>query len=141
MSLPALGVCFVLCLSFLSAAAVAQTPVPDTPAAVPRVRQQMHLTFAEEGTGVQRTIGWYRPAYPAKARRLLQEGTVTLRIEMDPAGEHRVEIAQSSGWPMLDQSALEAMSGLAIDDGPPLLRRTRFRLPVRFVLAPPPPAP
>ncbi|AHV91292.1 tonB family C-terminal domain protein [Bordetella holmesii 30539] len=101
------------------------------------MRQQMRLNFSSEIPPVVRTLGWNQPVYPLKARRMMQEGRVVLRIAMQPSGEHEIEIEESSGWPVLDQSALEAMRGLAFDDGQPLLRPTRFLLPVRFRIAPP----
>lgn len=50
------------------------------------------------------------PAYPPTSRRLGEEGTVKLRILVDPSGRpQQVEIANSSGFARLDQAAMEAV--------------------------------
>lgn len=50
------------------------------------------------------------PPYPPLARRLGQEGQVTLRIAIDTAGlPTHVEVQRSSGFPLLDESALKAV--------------------------------
>jgi protein TonB len=50
------------------------------------------------------------PVYPTLSRRLGEEGTVVLRVQIDSEGLARtVELAQSSGYPRLDQAALEAV--------------------------------
>ena len=77
------------------------------------------------------------PPYPLEARRLGQEGLVVLVVRIDPTGcPTRVELGQSSGFPLLDDSALKTV------------RRWRFRprrvagmaaesvieVPIRFIL-------
>ena len=50
------------------------------------------------------------PAYPAIARRRDQQGTVTLRVLIGAdGGVERAEIAESSGFDALDDSALETV--------------------------------
>jgi periplasmic protein TonB len=50
------------------------------------------------------------PSYPPTSRRLGEEGTVKLRILVDPSGRSKqVEVATSSGFPRLDQAAMEAV--------------------------------
>ena len=50
------------------------------------------------------------PPYPPLARRLGQEGKVTLRIAIDKTGRAtRVEVQRSSGFPLLDESALKTV--------------------------------
>lgn len=50
------------------------------------------------------------PTYPPTSRRLGEEGTVKLRILVDPSGRSKqVEVATSSGFPRLDQAAMEAV--------------------------------
>jgi protein TonB len=50
------------------------------------------------------------PAYPPASRRQGEEGTVKLRILVDAGGRPKqVEIMNSSGFPRLDQAALEAV--------------------------------
>lgn len=50
------------------------------------------------------------PEYPLVARRLGQEGSVVLRVKVDPSGAPaEVHLTQSSGVISLDQAALEAV--------------------------------
>lgn len=50
------------------------------------------------------------PTYPPTSRRLGEEGTVKLRILVDASGRSKqVEVATSSGFPRLDQAAVEAV--------------------------------
>jgi protein TonB len=52
------------------------------------------------------------PRYPRDARRRRIEGTVVLDVTVDAAGRPaRVEVQSSSGFPMLDRAALEAVGG------------------------------
>ena len=52
-----------------------------------------------------------QPAYPAAARRRRQEGSVLLRVEVTADGHAaRVRTSQSSGYPILDQAAVQAVS-------------------------------
>ena len=77
------------------------------------------------------------PPYPLAARRLGQEGSVGLRIAINKIGQPtRVEIQQSSGYPLLDESALATVrrwrfvparaAGVPRDSAASL--RVRFRL-------------
>jgi protein TonB len=51
------------------------------------------------------------PIYPEKARRARQEGLVLVRAQVDDAGNtHQVIVSQSSGFPLLDKAAIEAVS-------------------------------
>ncbi len=50
------------------------------------------------------------PSYPIEARRRAEQGTVLLRIEVGADGSvERVEVAQSSGFNSLDESAVETV--------------------------------
>jgi periplasmic protein TonB len=50
------------------------------------------------------------PAYPLSARRRRIEGTATVRAEISAEGEClRAELKTSSGAPILDEAALEAV--------------------------------
>jgi protein TonB len=52
------------------------------------------------------------PAYPAAARRRQEEGKVMLRVYVSAAGgAEKVELQQSSGFPHLDQAAMDAVRG------------------------------
>jgi protein TonB len=51
-----------------------------------------------------------KPAYPALSRRLGEEGVVRLNILVNPDGSvARLELANSSGFPRLDRSAMETV--------------------------------
>lgn len=51
-----------------------------------------------------------KPIYPAIARRLGEEGAVLLRVQVSPEGTPlAVELRKSSGYPRLDDAALEAV--------------------------------
>lgn len=51
-----------------------------------------------------------KPPYPALSRRLGEEGTVRLNILINPDGSvARLELANSSGFPRLDQQAMETV--------------------------------
>ncbi len=50
------------------------------------------------------------PRYPAQARSLGQEGTVKIRINIDPQGQVKTnEILTSSGYPLLDEAACQTI--------------------------------
>jgi len=78
------------------------------------------------------------PGYPIEARRRAEQGTVLLRIEVGVDGSvERVEIAQSSGFASLDESAVETVrtrwrfvpaqrDGIAIESW--------CQVPIRFAL-------
>ncbi|MFA6037261.1 MAG: energy transducer TonB [Legionellales bacterium] len=51
------------------------------------------------------------PIYPEKARRERQEGLVLVRAQVDHLGKtHEVIVSQSSGFPLLDEAAIKAVS-------------------------------
>ncbi|HEY4542137.1 MAG TPA: TonB family protein [Noviherbaspirillum sp.] len=51
-----------------------------------------------------------KPAYPAMSRRLGEEGTVVLRVTISERGlVDQIEVAKSSGYPRLDESALRTV--------------------------------
>jgi len=50
------------------------------------------------------------PSYPARSRRLREQGTVLLRVYVEPSGRPaRVELKQSSGHARLDKTALNTV--------------------------------
>jgi protein TonB len=77
------------------------------------------------------------PEYPREARNAGQAGTVIVRVEIDADGRPaRVEIARSSGFPLLDEAAAEAARRSryfpAIQQGRPV--PTETEIPYRFVI-------
>jgi len=78
------------------------------------------------------------PAYPREARRLRQEGVVVLRVEVSPNGRAlSVELKESSGHPLLDRAAQQAIRAWrfapATRGGDPV--RSMVEIPVRFYLS------
>jgi TonB family protein len=53
-----------------------------------------------------------RPPYPRRAREMGWEGTVVLRVEINPDGTvGGIAVYQTSGYPVLDEAALTAVNG------------------------------
>ncbi len=51
-----------------------------------------------------------KPPYPLASRRLGEEGIVHLHVRVGPGGQPlKVELKRSSGFPRLDQSALDTV--------------------------------
>lgn len=78
-----------------------------------------------------------QPAYPELARRRGQEGVVSIRCQIDPAGRViNAAIAQSSGFRLLDEAALKSLRqwkfSPALKDGAPIAGSVV--VPVRFQL-------
>ena len=85
--------------------AIAQAPplAPLKPVA-PLRTQPLLLNLNNTGSGGERP----QPPYPRIALDQGQQGSVTLRMTVDEAGLIKtIEVAQSSGFPVLDRSALE----------------------------------
>ncbi len=56
------------------------------------------------------------PAYPARARRLEEQGTATVRMTLDTSGHvSAVSLEQSTGFADLDSAALDAVRGAACE--------------------------
>ncbi len=91
-------------------------------------------------TGPAPAAGNPPPDYPAEARRKGQEGTVVLRVIIEPDGRVAgATVARSSGFELLDRAALDAARVwrfLPARDGDAAVRCTAD-LPVEFVLRAP----
>jgi len=77
------------------------------------------------------------PAYPLGARRLHQQGLVLLRVEVTEDGRPaEVTIAQSCGFPVLDDAALRAVRSWEFDPARIGERAiaSQIEVPVRFAL-------
>jgi periplasmic protein TonB len=78
-----------------------------------------------------------RPAYPALSRRLGEEGTLMLKVELDESGRiSKTQIVESSGYSRLDNAALSAVKTWrcqpAIQNGQPV--RSVALQPFNFVI-------
>lgn len=96
-------------------------PPPPPPAAPPRPALQMNLGGTDSPSNAI-TVGTavvpgrldnktrnLPPIYPDEAARLHQQGTVVLLIHVGSSGlPSGVDIAQSSGYPLLDRAATDA---------------------------------
>ena len=77
------------------------------------------------------------PTYPAKARRMEQQGIVLLHALVNDHGQTQdLKIASSSGYSSLDRSAMKAVRGWRFEtssrNGKPI--KAWVEVPVRFVL-------
>ena len=77
------------------------------------------------------------PAYPRRAVELRAQGEALIGALLDPAGTpHDLRVLRSSGHPMLDRAALDAVGGWAFEPGQrggqPV--PSRVEIPVRFTL-------
>jgi protein TonB len=77
------------------------------------------------------------PVYPRRAIEMRAQGEALIGALLDPSGTpHDVRVLRSSGHPLLDRAALDAVGGWAFEPG----RRAgqpvaaRVEIPVRFTL-------
>ena len=86
-----------------AASAAPSLPAPVVP--------QLNLPGAEVARSVsQLACNIPQPRYPTAAKRLAQEGTVTLRVTVHPSGDIRdVVVAATSGYESLDAAAVAAL--------------------------------
>ncbi|MGN6651891.1 energy transducer TonB [Trinickia sp.] len=90
-------------------AAASAASAAKAPSAVPAARFSAHPETKRADEVVCRIPA---PAYPARARRLEEEGTATVRMTLDTGGRaSAVSLEQSSGFTDLDSAALDAVRG------------------------------
>jgi len=109
---------------------------PDSLGAPPRLLQDNTALARGNRTRV-RYLDPARPAYPKRAREMGWEGTVLLRVEVRTDGTvAEVKVEQTSGYTMLDQSAVVTARGWRfapeMDGG--FTMPTIVDVPVRFDL-------
>ena len=85
-------------------------------------------------TLLQSNKAWNRsPIYPDRARQLGQEGRVLLDVQLSDSGKViGVQVARSTGFVELDESAIQAVSTWTMD--PPKNNDRRIFIPVTFKL-------
>jgi periplasmic protein TonB len=112
-------------------------PAPETP---PPPVNAAPTPQKSAASGALALAGYYRnppPRYPEEARKLQQQGRVLLEVGVTAEGRvSSVKLKESSGFPLLDQAALEGvqnwrfraarMAGLRMD--------TVVDVPIRFQL-------
>ena len=78
---------------------------------VPRQRQAAPSTPSEAGAAPQpRVLEEVKPDYPNRCRHRGEEGTVQLVVAIDQTGHPvQVSVATSSGHPLLDEAAIQAV--------------------------------
>ena len=81
---------------------IPQAPTP------PAIEERLEQVVTREARFVRAPTP---PQYPEKARRARQEGLVLVRAQVDELGKTQaIKIAQSSGYALLDQAALDAVT-------------------------------
>jgi len=88
---------------------------PPVPAALPAPAPAPVAVAAAEPLVEARFDADYlsnpKPPYPRASRQLAETGTVYLRVHVGPEGQAlKVELKRSSGFPRLDQSALDTVA-------------------------------
>ena len=111
----------------------------SAPAAVPTAPSSPTTLYLPGGAlgGKNGRLKNPAPAYPYEAIRQDQQGVVLLEVSVDVAGRPTsVEIVQSSGFPLLDDSALRTVKRWKFDPAHVGLIRVdaKIRIPVRFIL-------
>lgn len=115
------------------------SPAPSIDRTAVRAAQTPPVGAPEAAAGPLPHPGNPAPIYPEECRRKRQEGTVTLRVHVNTDGLVRsLVVEQSSGFVLLDQSALTAAISWRFD---PALQNGRAAdaevlLPIRFSLRP-----
>jgi len=132
------------------------TPAPARPKPAPRRQEQRHLSHSAAGAaaalagaashgatnGPLSSHASYlsnpKPDYPEEARRRRQQGVVLVSVEVGADGRaSEVALARSSGFPLLDEAAVQAVRRWMFDParatGLPV--PSRVEVPVRFSLA------
>jgi periplasmic protein TonB len=85
------------------------TPLNASAAITPSAASSLAATDRQPAADA-RFSGNAAPSYPAMSRRLGEQGAVRLRVLITTEGRAaRVELIQSSGYPRLDQSAIQAI--------------------------------
>ncbi len=122
------------------AAAPANTAPAASAAPPPAVAAQASAPAAAADLGWRSALHRWMAShkhYPERARQRGDEGTVVLRITVDPTGRVLdVAVARSSGSPILDDAARDMMAGQRVPPFLPGMMQAQLTtsVPIRFVL-------
>jgi periplasmic protein TonB len=120
------------------AAAPLAIPAAGSPGATPQVPARLALSAGSLLIAKPRYRTNPTPEYPIASRRRQEEGMVLLNVSVDAGGfPASVSLSRSSGFPLLDQAALEAVRRWTFEParaaGMPVF--STVVVPVRFSLA------
>ncbi|WP_019141831.1 energy transducer TonB [Noviherbaspirillum massiliense] len=118
--------------SSASAEPVAPPTAPAAPTAAPASPSRTGVSIPASYATSNR-----KPDYPALSRRYGEQGTVVLRVLVQADGTAgKVEIKTSSGYPLLDESALNAVRTWrfhpATSDGKPVAEWYQLAIPFKL---------
>ncbi len=95
-------------------------PQQATPTPAPAQPTQQAATAAPQTLSIFQVTYSVRPVlvYPRRAQRAGQHGTTEIRAYIDASGvPQQVTVAKSSGYPMLDEAAVDAMRKARVNTG------------------------
>jgi protein TonB len=95
------------------------------------------------GLSVAKQVGQSSRTYPSRSRRLKQQGSAEVVIQVDEDGSVKdIVVSRSSGYRSLDNEAIERVrSVLPLPSAPPDLRGREYKIqiPISFKLSEPEP--
>ena len=116
-------------------AAAAARPVLQAVAAALPAQEMAQKRYLKEQFGYISELIARRLVYPPAARRMNWSGKVVLAFSIAEDGSvHGIRVAQGSGFPILDNSALETVRRAAPFPKPPV--RAEIVVPIRFRMTP-----
>lgn len=109
-------------------------PLKATPPPPPPPPPKIEENYAEENLGRIRTILNERKTYPKNAKRLNQQGEVTVTFTLSVVGEtSAIVITESSGFDLLDDAAKELIISSA-SEFPKPKKPVRISVPIGYKL-------
>lgn len=116
-------------------AGAAANPVPQPAAPGTPVPEQAQQRYLREQFAYISSLIARRLVYPPLARRMNWSGKVVLAFDiLEDGSVHKIRVAQSSGFPILDKSALETVKRASPFPKPPV--RAEIVVPITFRIVP-----
>jgi protein TonB len=114
-----------------------EIPIEQAPPAEAVTTAPIEASSAPAEVSNLKVTSRVNPAYPAQSRRAGEEGTATFRVLVDEKGRPGdIQVAQSSGFPKLDQAAMEAIKrwkfAAAMNGGSAVAAYTTVRVTFRL---------